>query len=238
MPKTSSELLTLWEAGKPLQQAVFAFAPKSLSEAWAALQDQSATKALELGAAEAGALQGSPLEKLQAAFDGPQKILTKRADLLKRMRWNLTEALRREILLGVAFEFPRALASTPVELHSDHWRGSSAWDTGELNMDGLRFIEVRILTPRRAAALLGGNPDGTARKPGRPSYAPDIEAAFHALHGSGKIDSNASMSSHYPAIRAWLQAHRPTSTPAPHKPGDEAIRRVVAPLFRALADEA
>jgi len=238
MPKTSSELLTLWEAGTPLQQAVHVFAPKDLKADWKSARSQSSLQAIRDRVEADTATEAPVADKISRAIAEAGPILNRRADIMNRMRWNLAEALRRDLLIAVAFEFPRTLASAPVELRPEYWRGKQVWDKGELHADNLRFVEVRILMPAQAAALLGGSVEGTARKPGRPGYGPDIEAAFHALNKAGKIAPHASMSSHYPLIRDWLRAHRPDSAPTPRTPGDEAIRRVVAPLFRALTDDA
>jgi len=72
------------------------------------------------------------------------------------------------------------------------------------------------------------------RRVGRQAMALHIEAAFEALLAAGEIDPTASMKSHHGMIRRWLQAHRPDIGATDEKPGDEAIRKTIAPLFEAV----
>ena len=121
------------------------------------------------------------------------------------------------------------------------------WHYGIAKYQDLEFIEIRMLTEARMIALIalienwreeaGAGArmltDTTTRPVGRPPVKPFIVQAYRALYAQGKIDFEATLTSHYPLIRQWLAFHCSVVETTDCKPSDEVIRRAVGDLFKA-----
>jgi len=158
---------------------------------------------------------------------------------MAEMRNNILLYINSGALVGFGFEAPRRLGDTPHELLPEYWLEKCDWDKGEIAAQSLRFVEVRVLSRTKIEQLLGLNsskhlPEQIKPKVGRPSVRQDIEDAVRAIIDEGKIDTKASMKSHYPLIRAWLRQNRPASAPTSEKPGNESLRRVFKPHFEKV----
>ena len=110
----------------------------------------------------------------------------------------------------------------------------TAWDGGDYIC--LRFYEgeyERRLTAApapRTADLLAGKADG-AIKAGRPTRKGDIEAAYLHLLGAKRINFDAPKTRLYEPIRETIRGDKSNSNL--YGLGDEAIRKVISPLFDA-----
>lgn len=108
---------------------------------------------------------------------------------------------------------------------------------GSLRPDLPSKSEIEGSSPYVAVKLLGGDLEGSARNPGRPSFNRNIKAAFHAAIAAEKVDSSHSIEAHHPEIRAWLATRRPSLGVTPDKPDDNAIRKYIWPLIDDLANQ-
>lgn len=159
-----------------------------------------------------------------------------------------------------AFEEPRSLKGDPVELDWRFLIGNPTfdWNAGRLQKDSLRFVEIRMLEDYRAEWCLNADlpPDQRRLSVGdmvradlelkevqaqlpdlnpvrRPAVTHFITDAVTDLQRTGQIDVRKSMKSHYPLIRLWLAQNTPEMNVTDTSPGDEVIRRVLSPHFKA-----
>lgn len=204
-------------------------------------------QALETVARETG--PGIGMAGLHQAVMKSSEIDADRRRLVEEGKTLILKALSQRAIRAFAFEEPRRLSDSAVELDARQFRPSAhfRWEDGILRVDSLRFVEVRFMNAARAVSLIGewhekeGKnakflTDPSVNSVGRPSIREDIQAAFHALNEAGKIDPNASCSSHYPMLRKWLAMNCSHIVVTDTKPGDEALRRHIKPLFDALAN--
>lgn len=140
-------------------------------------------------------------------------------------------------LYGFGYELPRSLSSVPVAIPKEAWAGKCDWTNGTLTYRGLEFVDIRLTTNRiRNEVLERGFVDKTPTNPaGRPGVGPAIKSAFHTLQNEGQIDPNASLLSHYPKIKAWLELNKPDLPVPPAHIYNETIRKYISPLFKDLS---
>ena len=138
---------------------------------------------------------------------------------------------------------------TPIDpnKHSEHIP-AHLWDVLNINFEantasggGLEYVRLwvyegeyeRRLTAApspRTADLLAGKADG-AIKAGRPTRKGDIEAAYLHLLGAKRINFDAPKTRLYEPIRETIRGDKSNSNL--YGLGDEAIRKVISPLFEA-----
>jgi hypothetical protein len=154
----------------------------------------------------------------------------------RALKENILQYVRHGDLVGFAFEAPRRLQSEAIPVPREAWAGLVQWDRSQLEHQGIRFVEVRLMpahweeqlkkrwhdrfAPAPAAKTRG--PEGTARQ---------IAEAYTALKEAGQIDFEASMQALYPRVRRWLMAHYPQAGFSDSKPHDETLRKTISPLF-------
>lgn len=166
--------------------------------------------------------------------------------LIEAGKRHVSEGMRTGAIRAFGFEQPRRLDDAAVELDAAMIAGNPyfRWDNGTAKYQGLSFAEIRMMDSTRATALVakwraedrtGARilTDTSPNPVGRPSWTPEIERAFEALKSAGKINFQAKMASHYPTIRQWLAVHSSSLEANDSTPGDEAIRRVISPHFKA-----
>lgn len=250
MDSTEAERRLLWENAHAMSRAHFVFAPDDLRTRLQELEQttnvQSFLKDLHHAADSPDVPAPGPGRLdflLRQMTESPHVQRGEEARKLKdRLRAGVLHHLRCGDLLSFGFEprnnVPGALRSigdVPIELGYDHWRGRVSWESDELHANGLHFVQVRILSAARAEKLRQDRVAKIAQeiptpKIGRPSATKDIVAACEALIAAGKIDTNASIRSQIPIVRAWRSENRPGAAHI----GDETIRRVLSPLLREL----
>ena len=239
MPALSEiQLVQCHKKGVALNSAWITYAHPELKSQWQALKQQSPLEALTKGAAATADDEGDILQKFSQALTEPSKIWRARAELEKQLKANILGYIKNGHLHGFGFEPPRKLASIPVAIPKEAWAGKCDWAAGTLHYRGLNFADVHLTTNRlRNEILERGHVDTPeTRAPGRPSVAPAIEAAFHALLKTGDIDPAASQMSHYPKVRKWIELNHPDVPVSPAHMSDKTIQKYFSKLFNALKE--
>jgi len=222
-----------WRQATPLRKARVLALPDDAKKALAA-QPSEPTLLRLVERLQTAATSGKSIS--DALMSSGSTVASEEQARMANLRYGEAKVLAdlqagRSVALG--FEEPRRLESGPVEV--PHWVIETAeridWEAGTLKAAGLKVVELRVAPADDITKTLA-----ETRRVGRPALAPHIEAAFEALLTAGKIDLTASMKSHHGMIRRWLQVHRPDLGATDEKPGDEAIRKTIAPLFAAARD--
>jgi len=232
--KTGSNqpLNLLWQNGVLLSNAWLTYAHPDLKAKWDAAHQKSAMTAFERGAE---AVEGPVSDAFMFGIDGAQVILAERAGIKKQLQTNILSYLKNGKAFAYAFDLNRTLKSEPVEIPEAVWRGRINWEQSKVSFQSLHFKEVRLTTANVRKRVLNVAPvPVVAKTKGRPGIAPDVVAAFKALHQEGKIDVSKSAKFHFPMIREYLQTTHPDRFPTSKKVGSEGIRAHFSPLFNAL----
>ncbi|MEO3430536.1 hypothetical protein AAFN88_16880 [Pelagibius sp. CAU 1746] len=159
-----------------------------------------------------------------------------RVEADRALKENLLQYLASGAVVGFGFEAPRRLQDSAIAIPNGAWSGFVGWSQSQLEHQGIRFLEVRVMPAhweeqlkRRwhdqfapAPAVKTRGPEGTARQ---------IAEAYTALKEAGQIDFEASMQALYPRVRHWLMAHYPQAGFSDSKPHDETLRKTISPLF-------
>lgn len=239
--RSAGHLQKLWRSARPLSNAWLTFAHPKLKSQWKALESKSALTALSTSAEQLGH-QDTPealqrIDFMQKLLQPAQEILQARSDVKRRLQDNILNYIKNGQVFAYGFERPRMMASVPVELPEEVFRGRIDWENSAITHAGLHFVEVRLTTQRiRSEILTGIDPEDAAAPPskGRPTVAPHIAAAVQALLESGQIDISCSARSHYPKIRYWLSQNAKDLPVSPDEVHDETIRLTFSPLFKEL----
>lgn len=233
---SKDQLGRLHRSGVSLSKSWLTYAHPELKAEWQELQKPSAFEALRKGIEAATSMDGDIAAKTAHALEGPQAILSARADLERKLKANILSYVSSGHIHGFGYELPRSLSSAPVAIPKAAWAGKYDWDNGTLSFRGLEFVDVRLTTNRiRNDILERGVVDKTPTNPaGRPGVGPAIEDAFRALHEAGEIDASASQASHYPKVRAWLELNKPDLPVPPAHLSDKTIYKYFSPLFKGL----
>ncbi|ATG44238.1 hypothetical protein PhaeoP18_02294 [Phaeobacter piscinae] len=232
----TTPILALWQRGVRLNQAPYSFAPKADKEEHQRLHKVSAIDAMAASVDNLKAEGRYGPSALQEILEGPQKILSARAEWDDRMRKFIVYHLKQGNLFGYGFEPPRRMDSQPVEIPASYWNGRIQWDKADLSSQGLKLIEIRVVSRQlRDTVLNVSNEDRTAPPAaGRPTVGPAIKAAFTALQEAGEIDVDASQQSHYPKVRAWLKQNFPNLSVPAEEISDKTIQKHFSHYFNAL----
>jgi hypothetical protein len=227
-----------WETAVPFNKAAYRFGSAKLRAEYVAARNLSAMKNFEQKALEMRDTGKNILDNLSAAMAGPQAIFAARQKATDALNAQLLQALRAGDLIAYGFEAPRGLDDRPRLLSPDLWKSVNLPKGTELREKGLHLIELRVATraAKRESQGLPATSPGHSQPPGRPGVAPDIRAAFEALHAQGKIDAARPARSHFAMVRDWLIEHRPNMATSPKHIKDETIRRHFSPLFNALSE--
>ena len=95
----------------------------------------------------------------------------------------------------------------------------------------LHLIELRVL--QSELAVFDASLQETA-PPGRPSFKPEIIAAYLALKKEGALPDRP-MTKWFPAINMWIKTHRPHSNAAKSENGvgNQSIRNALKDIIAA-----
>ncbi|WP_037317873.1 hypothetical protein [Ruegeria halocynthiae] len=236
-----TDFIELWKRSHWLSNSAKAYATHFFKDEWqAAVEhrgDQPWMEILQESSNEARAA-GKTGWDIAEQLLGEFVVKTKpQADLLKRAEQQITDYLLDGTYRGYGFDRPRTLDTEPVRIPAECWKGPVSWVGNEVSYQSLTFSQVRVRMMREHLDPILKKPfDTPVPKAGRPTVAPAIEAAFHALHKIGEIDLSASQMSHYPKVRKWLEKNG-TNLPVPaDKISSETIRRIISPLFKELKE--
>ncbi|UWR48392.1 hypothetical protein [Phaeobacter inhibens] len=232
----TTPILALWQRGVRLNQAPYSFAPKADKEEHQRLHKVSAIDAMAASMKSMKIEGRSGPSVVQEILEGPQKILSARAEWDDRMRKFILYHLKQGNLFGYGFEPPRKMDSQPVEIPASYWNGRIQWDKAGLSSQGLELIEIRVVSRQlRDTVLNVGNEDHTAPPAaGRPTVGPAIKAAFVALQKAGEINVLASQQSHYPRVRAWLKQNVPNLSVPAEEISDKTMQKHFSNPFNIL----
>ncbi|MCD9149256.1 hypothetical protein [Pseudophaeobacter flagellatus] len=231
----TTTLQALWQRGIRLNQAPHSFAPKADKAEYKRLYEASAITAWSDAMAKMQETGRSGVDAVSEVLTEPQKILSARTEWDDRMRKFILHHLTHGNLFGYGFEPPRRMESQPYEIPAAYWAGRVRWDNATLTVNGLEFIEVRVLATQVRDRLVGISHETTTDlQRGRPSIKADVEEAFATLLQKGLIDISKSAKSHFPLVRQCLQTIQPGASYSDTKPGDEGIRTHFSPLFNEL----
>lgn len=232
----TTPLLTLWQRGIRLNKAPYSYAPKEDKAEYKRLHETSAITAFSDAMTRMQETGRSGVDAMSEAFSEPQQILSARAKWDDRMRKFILHHLTQGNLFAYGFEPPRKMDSQPVEILPAYWRGHIRWDKASLTVQGLEFVEIRIvLRQLRDEVLNRKKIDLTPPQPaGRPTVGPSVKAAFAALHKAGEIDVTASQQSHYPKIRSWMELNVPNLSVPASEIADQTLQKHFSPLFNSL----
>lgn len=158
-------------------------------------------------------------------------------ELLEKCTHELIQKLKSGKYRAFGFDRPRTLDLNPVQIPREAWARVTRLDDNRLAYQSLQFVDVRVRMMREEVDPILKQPlEAPVAKAGRPTVAPAIEAAFHALNKIKEIDLSASQMSHYPKVRKWLEMNG-TNLPVPaDKISSETIRRIISPLFKELKE--
>jgi hypothetical protein len=219
-----------------MSRAWVTYAAPDLKDNWEELKKPSAMDAFEKGLAKASTSNAETVAKAKMIFEEPQKILAERSLLKTKLQKNILGYVAGGHLHGFGYEMPRRLSDAPAAIPKAAWAGHCDWNEGRLSYRGLEFVDVRLTTNRiRNEVLERGTVDTTPIRPnGRPSVAPAVKAAFHALNTAGEIDPEAPQMSHYPKVRRWLELNHPDLPVPPAHMSDKTIHKYFSNLFNEL----
>lgn len=233
--------MELWKCSFWLSDCPRTYAAHIYKKEWKAANDHAGNKLwIEdlKDAAEEGKSQG--YEGLELFAYSAKKLgdLGKPIhELLEKCTQELIQKLKSGRYRAFGFDHPRTLDLKPVQIPKEAWERATKLDDNTLYYQSLKFVDVRVRMVREEADPILKKPfDLPVAKGGRPTVAPAIENAFHALNKIGQIDLSASLMSHYPKVKKWLELNC-TDLPVPaDKISSETIRRIISPLFRELKE--
>ncbi|WP_171172759.1 hypothetical protein [Ruegeria sp. HKCCA0370] len=229
----------LWKQSHWLSASAEAFAKHFYKDEWVEAQNLRGDKHFLQVFCEA-LVEASP--EVDDGFDrvkiGAQKLSAVSApqfELKSRATDEIVKLLRKGVYRAYGFDRPRTLDLEPVQIPREAWNERSVFEKNEVHYQSLRFIGVRVRMMRAENdPLLKAQPCPVPAKAGRPTVAPAIEMAFHALNKMGEIDLSASQMSHYPKVREWLEKNGADLPVPANKISSETIRRIISPLFKEL----
>jgi hypothetical protein len=233
---TKDQMERLHRSGASLPNSWLYFAHPDQKAQWQELRQKSGMDLIKQDATEAAKIDGGIEAKIAHALSGFNKLSITRSKLETTLKANVLSYISKGHILGFGYEVPRSVSSVPVAIPKVAWTGQCDWEKGTLSFRGLEFVDVCLTTNRiRNEILERGNVDKTPTNPaGRPGVGAAIKEAFNALHKAGQIDPQASQSSHYPKVRAWLELNKPDLPVPPASISDKTFYRYFSPLFRGL----
>ncbi|SPF75220.1 hypothetical protein ALP8811_00206 [Aliiroseovarius pelagivivens] len=232
---TNEQLIQLWKRSIALANAPYRFAHPNIRASYDAACSESATEAMKHAADSIQESGKSGIEAMTELFAGPSRILGLRSEISSRMKSNLVKGCESGALRAFAFETPRKLEHTPVELPPSVWSGHIDWARSQIKTGGLCFVEVRLISPKIAAEIEAKYLPQEA-KSGRPAIEHHLRACVQEMANADLIDPTQSMRSHYDAVRVRYAAYANTHKLTKTNVGDEAIRKVFSPIYKDLKE--
>ncbi|WP_416369866.1 hypothetical protein [Tritonibacter mobilis] len=229
-------LLPLWERGYRLNKSAYLFSPAAERDNYDRLHSID-YMSMANDAAKAALLVGKNAKDTGMAMTQAASDLAKaRLDWRNRRQGVLLKWLQSAQLIAYGFEPPRRMDSQPVEIPATYWTGRVQWDECKLTVQGLEFIEIRIVTRQVRDEIQSRerNDLTTPQAAGRPTVGPAIKTAFTSLQEGGEIDTNASQQSHYPKVRRWLKENAPSLSVPAEDISDKTMQKHFSPLFNEL----
>lgn len=146
----------------------------------------------------------------------------------------LFERVRSHEAIAIGFEPNRRAESPPHIIPMEYLRGNIDWKQNTVRHGSLLFIDVRIADVTVSKSSLSHIKHAGKKPLGRPSVEHDLTTCFGVLNSGGQIDTKASMASHYPKIRSWLEEQHPNKYGKSQPLSDEGIRKYFSIYFKEL----
>ena len=229
----------IWNRSIWLSNSAHAFASHFYKDEWQAAKRLRGEKvSLQVLHDEALQARSEGIEGWDALLTGVKKLSdlnTPKEQLLKKASKQILQRLQDGRYRAFGFDRPRTMDTIPVQIPRDAWSDSTSLDSNNLHYQSMTLIDVRIrMAPKSADMEVKKQLLEETKRPGRPSVAPAIKAAFHALNKTGEIDPDASQMSHYPKVRNWLELNYPNLPVPPAHISDNTLQKHFSPLFNTL----
>lgn len=232
---TKEQCHQFWTHGYALSNAPLTFAAPEKRQAYEAAKSVSAIEALEAGAEQFQASERPGAEALTALFAEPQRILVERSRLETSLRSNVISWCESGAIRAFGYESPRKLEHAPIELPRSVWKGRVHWGQSTLEVAGMEFVEVRLLSASMIEQV-EAKYRSTNRPTGRPSIEEHLKTCIEEMIQQGSIDSSRSMRSQYDIIKAQYKSYANAHKLKKDSVGNEAIRKVLSPIYNRLQD--
>lgn len=233
---TKEQCNQFWKHGYTLSNAPLTFAAPEKRQAYNAAMSESALDALELGVKHFQESDRSRAEAITELFAEPQRITAERSRLETSLRSDVIGWCETGALRAFGYETPRKLEHAPLELPRSVWKGRVKWAKSRIEVGGMEFVEVRLLTASMIAQVEAKY--RSQNKPtGRPSIEKHLKACIDEMVQQGSIDSSRSMRSQYELIRVRYKSYANAHKLKKDFVGDEAIRKVLSPIYNGLKGE-
>lgn len=232
-----SQTSDLWKGSHWLSRSPEVLASRLDEQKWRkAKQTRGDDHPLKIAAdavATASTSGKNPNEIILAIMDELNAKESPKSKLIDSAKELLLNSLHSGTYRGYGFDRPRTTETEPVLVPAECWRGLVSWHKCKVTFQSLAFTEVRIRMIReRNDPLLKEIYKSVAPKLGRPSVGDDIKLAFYALQKIEEINTDASLTSHYPKIRAWLELNKPNIVIPPVSISDKTMYAHLSKLFK------
>lgn len=230
---TDRQLKQLWRHSIPLVSAPVYFAHPDKKVCHKTANSVSAIDAFHEGMATAQTNNKTGHDAFFTAFEGPQRILVERQDIMRDLQEDIIKWGRTDILRAVAFQPPRKLEDVPVVVPKSAWNGTFKWERSQVNFQSIEFIEVRVTTSKIWKQVVEKFAFDTKQK-GRPSMQHVLSQVINELVREGNVDLSRSIASHIPIIRKSVELLAKNQKMQKTVLGDETIRKAFSPIFKGL----
>lgn len=218
-------IFLLWQRAVPLSEAWKRFSPQDRIEALSAVGQNIAP----IAAHE----DQQNLLKIAHGLDLFGKYILEQSGHIRELQAGLVHRIMCIDLISYGFVFPRKADDCPIEIPPDLWQCAIDWKKSEIEGHGLKLSGVRLLPASWVPKILVETAKANIEsiRPGRPSLRPEIEAAYAALRAADRIDLSRSLSSHFPAIVAFVKAHAGITDDKPRGLSDKLLYKVLGDIY-------
>lgn len=230
---TNEQRQQFWKHGYAMFKCPVLFALPAKKKAYEDAYAVSAMSAFEEAAKRTQNEDRPALEFFTAALAEPNKILKRRTEIQADLRADVVNWCRAGHLFAFAFEHPRKLENAPVEVPLSAWAGRIQWGQSAIEAQGIKFVEVRMLTAsmmKDVRLKYRSSHAGT----GRPSVAEDVKACIAEIEAAGLIDPSQTMASHVRLIQARYEVRAKAHKLKKATVGKEVVRLIFLPYFKKL----
>lgn len=234
MPEfTDEQRQQFWKHGYAMTKCPVLFAHPAKKKAYEDAYAVSAMSAFEEATKRMQTGDGFALERFTSALAEPTQILKKRGEILADLRADVVNWCFSGQLFAFAFEHPRKLENAPVELPLSAWKGRVQWDQSVVEAQGIKFVEVRMLTASMMKDVRLKYRSSHAAS-GRPSVVADVQACIEEIEAEGLIDQSKPKIWHVRLIQARYEARAKAHKLKKQNVGEEVVRRVFSQYINDL----
>lgn len=232
---TDEQYQQFWKHGYPLSKAPLTFARKDNKEAYESAMSESAIEASERALEELAASGKTGFEAFKSYIAKPTAVLTKQSKVRADMRTDVISWGSNKVLRAFAYQAPRQLNHAPVELPISVWSGKILWDESRIEVGGMQFVEVRLLT-NSMIKKVEAKYRSHLKPTGRPSIQEHLEACIEELVHQGSIDPSRSMRSQFDLIKERYKSYANAHKLEKDTVGNEAIRKILSPIINKMKE--